>query len=94
MNSGHYAMLTYALLVWATTSAVAQEFPVAGQMASQDFGTVKAGTVVTQTFAVRRPAPGASVVGVDLSQRGMTARLAMTGEDDDHLALRITMNTT
>lgn len=94
MHSCQYAMLTCALLVWVTTSVTAQESPVGGRMVSQDFGTVKAGTVVTQTFPVSRPAPGASVVRVDLSQPGMTARLASTGEDDDHLALRITLNTT
>lgn len=94
INLRRYVMLTCALLVSLTISVVAEDFPVAGQMARQDFGTVKAGTVVTQTFPLRRPAPGASVVRVDLSQRGMTARLTTTGEDDDHLALRITLNTT
>jgi hypothetical protein len=87
-------MLTFALLVWLTTSAAGQELPFAsGHTASQDFGTVKAGTLVTQTFAVSRPARGASVDRIDLSQRGMTARAAAAGDDDD-LALRITWDTT
>jgi hypothetical protein len=94
-HSSQYTMLTFALLVWLTTSAVAQEITTAsGPTTSQDFGTVKAGTVVTQTFAVSRPAPGASVERVELSQRGMTARLIPAGDHDDRLGLRVTWDTT
>jgi hypothetical protein len=93
-HSRQYATLTFALLICLTTSAGAQQVPSAsGQTASQDFGTVKAGTLVTQTFTVARPAPGASVDRIDLSQRGMTARVAATDDEDD-VALRITWDTT
>ena len=90
-----HAMLTFALLVSLTTSVVTQESPsVSGQTAIQDFGTVKAGTLVTQIFAVSKPAHGAFVGRVDLSQRGMTARVAATSDDDDRLAVRLTWDTT
>ena len=88
-------MLTFALSVWLMTSAMAQETtPASGQTANQDFGTVKAGTLVTQTFAVSRPTSDTSVGRVELSQRGMTARLTAAGDDDDRLAVRITWDTT
>jgi hypothetical protein len=85
-------MLTSALLVWLTTSVNSQA--IVGPTNSHDFGTVKAGTVVTHMFALNRPAPGASVQQVELSQPGMTARLSPAGDDDDRLAITVTWNTT
>jgi hypothetical protein len=87
-----HLMLMSALLVWLT-SLNSQAIVAAAATSSHDFGTVKAGTVVTHMFPVSLPAPDASVQRVELSQSGMTARLTRASEHDDQLALTVTWNT-
>lgn len=82
-----------ALLVWLTTSVNSQAIVAPATTSSHDFGTVKAGTVVREMFAVSQPSPGASVQHVELSQPGMTARLTPAGDHDDQLGLTVTWNT-
>ena len=88
-----HSMVMSALLLWLTTSVHSQAIVAPATTSSHDFGTVKAGTVVREMFAVNRPAPGASVQHVELSQPGMTARLTSAGDHDDQLGLTVTWNT-
>jgi len=94
MHFRHHPMLMSALLIWLTTSINSQAIVAADATSSHDFGTVKAGTIVTHMFAVGRPAPGASVQQVELSEPGMTARLAPANDHDDQFRLTLTWNTT
>jgi hypothetical protein len=92
-----HSMLMSALLLWLTTSANSQAIVAPAATSSHDFGSVKAGTVVTHMFTVTRPGPGASVQRVELSAPGMKARVtaaAEHGEHDDELGLIVTWNTT
>jgi hypothetical protein len=89
-----YPILMSALLLWLTTSLNSQAIVAPAATSSHDFGTVKAGTVVTHMFAVSRPAPGASVQHVELSEPGMTARLTPGDGHDDQLGLTVTWTTT
>jgi hypothetical protein len=87
------SILMSALVLWLTTSADSQAIPAPAET-THDFGTVKAGTVVTHMFAVSRPAPGVSVQRVELSEPGMKARLTPATDHDDQLGLTLTWNTT
>jgi len=89
-----HSLLMSALLLWLTTSVNSQAIVAPAPASSHDFGTVKASTVVTYTFAVSRPAPNASVQHIELSEPGMTARVTPGGDHDDQLGLTVTWNTT
>src|SRR5262245_10196023 len=88
-----HSILMSALLLWLTASVNSQAI-LAPAATTHDFGIVKAGTVVTHMFAVGRPASGASVQQVELSEPGMTARLTAVDDHDDQLRLTVTWNTT
>ena len=89
-----HVMLMSALLFWLTTSANSQAIVAPAATSSHDFGSVKAGTVVTHLFTVTRPGQGASVQRVELSAPGMKARVTAAAEHDDELGLIVTWNTT
>jgi hypothetical protein len=88
-----HSILMSALLLWLTTSVNSQAIQ-APAATTHDFGTVKAGTVITHMFALSRPAPGVSVQRVELSEPGMKARLGPATDHDDQLGLTLTWNTT
>ena len=88
-----HSILISALLLSLTTSVDSQAI-LAPATTTHDFGTVKAGTVITHMFAVSRPAPSVSVQRVELSAPGMKARLTSGTAHDDQLGLTLTWNTT